>query len=228
MFKWKASPSASWHSPKDHASKQEQNPASTSHTEINSFLRFQRRNPASDCTGIAGRPRGGNKAKQNKSNRIRRANAVAKHKQRGGGAWIRARMGSRIPRPTPGGFHEQTTPRRIPTPMRAAADSVGSRALTSSAGRMGGEQTLAPLGLAWLDEPSSATASQPRLACRAVGFGRRCRGGEGRAKGEAEEENSKIVGGGRSASWRAFKKGKQDGRIRGGRGVVQAQARPVH
>lgn len=111
MFKWKASPSASWHSPKDHASKQEQNPASTSHTEINSFLRFQRRNPASDCTGIAGRPRGGNKAKQNKSNRIRRANAVAKHKQRGGGAWIRARTGSRIPRPTPGGFHLNKQPR---------------------------------------------------------------------------------------------------------------------
>jgi len=137
--------------------------------------------------------RGGNKAKQNKSNRIRRANAVAKHKQRGGGAWIRARRGSRIPRPcppTPQGFHLNKQPRaESPSPMRAAADLVGSRALTSSAGRMGGEQTLAPLVLAWLDEPS-ATASQPRLACRAVGFGRSAlqrRGGAGEGRGRGGE-----------------------------------------
>jgi len=124
----------------------------TSHTEINFLLRFQRRNPASDCAGIAGRPRGG--TRQNKTNRTEcgeptRLLSTSSAAAGPGSAPARdPAFPVRAP-PTPQGFHLNKQPRaESPSPMRAAADLVGSRALTSSAGRMGGEQTLAPLGLA--------------------------------------------------------------------------------
>ena len=159
-----------------------------------------------------------NKAKQNKSNRMRRANAVAKHKQRGGGAWIRARTGSRIPRPCPPDSprisFEQTTPRRIPEP-HARSSRFGRIASAHLVRGADGGASKPLLRLAWLNEPS-ATASQPRLACRAVGFGRSAlqrRGGRGRG-GEFEDRGWRLEANRRRGV--RLKRESKDGRIRGG------------